>query len=440
MRTINSRLLLLTSVIIFLQACQQEWQTSNVTFIRVSSLDSVEIRQFSSSTFSAKRTYEARQKGEFFVAQNCENASNKCEYLDFFRFVTPSNAGLYWAVAEKIDGQKFSFPISVIDRSVKKACLLNQSFTYQAYSNVGGYNFYKTPYNRPLTVSLNRPIETLSSSFHGYGFSLHRVLSALEVDHHVIDDRYLTLYPDVLDSCSSLVFGGHSEYWSIQMLKAIEAFVLAGGDIINLSGNIAYWIVDYNETEDTITVDKRKSEIKRNRIKAFNPKIVDYFGGYYLGYPVKRKLNNAREYFESFPVTANNSGVTYEDFRHVVIEDPSHPAFSCLDDKQKFDDVALTIELDGVLLYTLVEGSEGSTAESDRQVSDVKGSLVSGWAIYGKQLRHIVLARDYENIYGGRVLFFGSIGWAENSRENPVTKTITEAALSDFFNINYKCN
>jgi len=421
----------------FLTSCESKWEPDNISFALVGSSNDNQVRKASKSSFSGRFTYAPNEKGIFYVGSDCERADRACEKEREYKFVSPEEPGFYWAVAIGDEDQEVAFPISVIDPSGEKACLIIPTFTYQAYSNTGGHNFYKTPYITPLTVSLNRPVSTQSSAHHGYGFSMYKILRSLLIEPRVIDDRYLSENPSILSNCSTLIFSGHSEYWSRTMFDSVEDYIVSGGDVINISGNIAYWLIDIDYSNELITVDKRKSMYSENRVKIAKPAAQYYFGGYYQGYPISRSIKSATEYENNFSV-AVEAGVTFSELRMMGIEDPSHPAFKCIENKSGvLDDQPLAVELDGVVLREFKSGE--SDVKQFRSVADVKGALLSGWVTYAKQLKHIVLARDYINVYGGRVLFFGSIGWPEAALKNGQTAQITKSAISNFFSKTYVC-
>ena len=52
------------------------------------------------------------------------------------------------------------------------------------------------------------------------------------------------------------MINGHSEYWSIEMYRALEAFLRGGGKVIVLSGNSLFWRVTYDETGEVMECRK----------------------------------------------------------------------------------------------------------------------------------------------------------------------------------------
>ena len=51
----------------------------------------------------------------------------------------------------------------------------------------------------------------------------------------------------VLEGYKTVVISGHSEYWSVPMCEALEAYLSRGGTCISLSGNSIFWRVSFNE-------------------------------------------------------------------------------------------------------------------------------------------------------------------------------------------------
>ncbi|MCI0362628.1 MAG: LamG domain-containing protein [Phycisphaerales bacterium] len=62
-----------------------------------------------------------------------------------------------------------------------------------------------------------------------------------------ITDLDLHRDPDVLKGYKVFLINGHSEYWSIEMYRGLEAYLAAGGNVMCLSGNSLCWRVSYNE-------------------------------------------------------------------------------------------------------------------------------------------------------------------------------------------------
>lgn len=411
---------------------------STLDFVEYTYLESDKYRKMSNQTFSYKRTYGLGDTAHFKIVDRCTDASKACSFKKEINFKVPNIAGLYWAIYEG-----HAFPINVVDLSKKKSCLLVSSFTFQAYSKKGGHSFYTTPYNKPLTVSLERPIFSgslkRSVGAHSNTFPIYSLAKEVGLEIHIFDDLFLHQNTNVLsESCSSLIFSQHPEYWTEKMYFAIKSFIESGKNILNFSANIAYWKTSIDEVSNTITVDKRSQFLKMNRFKFIDKDVTSIFGGYYLGYPVERYASTEEIYLEKYPVISGLSGFSYDELRKIKILNKSSSLFSCLPrDVSKLPDTALKIEVDGIILNELKKGSGDKNFKAN--IADINGPLLSAWAVYGKSLREYVVARDFKNEYGGRVISFGSIGWSDFSMKNENIKLITKKALATLNNFEVTC-
>jgi hypothetical protein len=57
---------------------------------------------------------------------------------------------------------------------------------------------------------------------------------------------------------------GHSEYWSVPMYRATDAYLRRGGNLIMLSGNAVFWRVSFND--DCTVVECRKADAAGVRV------------------------------------------------------------------------------------------------------------------------------------------------------------------------------
>ncbi len=347
---------------------------------------------------------------------------------------------MYWVLGKDLAGDAHKFPINVVDTaSAKKACLLVSSFTEQAYNRKGGKSFYSSPYTEPITLSLNRPLSNPGSNAHGHIYPTISFLKDLGKTAHIFDDLYL--HNDGIDltkSCKYLILSGHSEYWTQKMLDSITKYVRQGGNVANFSSNYGYWLVTLSDDQSTITVDKTKSNIKINRLDKKHAYIKEMLGIYYLGYPVERYAENEALFKEKYPVLSNVPELDYKGLRTMNIEDRSHPVFSCLDPSMNvLQDTALKIEVDGKLLVQYKKEDPIPKIYTDSKSID--GALLTAWAVYGKNIRKIVVARDLATPYDGRIVSFGSIGWLNVSLREKITREITMNTLALFENTEYQC-
>lgn len=389
--------------------------------------------------FSAKRTYAPNEAGLFNVASECDDPEAGCVVETKFSFKAPKDVGMYWVEGVDEAQKLHRFPISVVNPGVKKACLLVSSFTEQAYSRQGGKSFYSTPYTAPITLSLNRPILNPGSNTHGYIYPSVKFLQDLGVGSHIFDDLHLhNKKIDLIENCKYLILESHSEYWTQSMLEQISGFVQAGNDVANFSSNFGYWLTQMSEDQKSITVDKTKVNIKQNRLDKKHSYIRDMLGMYYIGYPVSRYAGDEQAYKEKYPLLSKVEELNYKNLRSMRIEDSKHPAFSCIKEPSGvIPDIALRVEVDGKLLREYRKGK--LIPKNVAEVDDVDGALLTAWAVYGKHVRHIVVGRDFNTPYGGRVISFGSIGWLNKSLTDETTRDITMNVLALFEGKQYEC-
>jgi len=369
----------------------------------------------SSSTFSEKNTISIGETSYFYTTDG-----NSCNRSDF-------------------KGEKFSHPISVIDKGKIKACLVNPTFTKQAYNKAGGRNLYSTPHIGPDTVSIFRPLSNRTSIFHRHYFPIHDLLKVMNMDFHTIDDQYISENKNALNICSSLILSGHPEYWSASMLKQIKSFIKSGKDLLNLSGNAGYWLVDYNRKKGTITVDKSATG-KSYRLHNNPQELRKLLGGYFLGYPVKRKIKTAEEYKSDYlSLTTNKESVTYKELTTVKVLNEKHPAFKCFTQDEIHNiDIPITVEVDGIASRKI--GYKQENVKTSVPTPTIPGALFSTWLIHSKQFIEAVVGVDFKNEYGGRTFQIGSIGWGPRIWRDKDILKVSKSIIADFYNIHYQCD
>jgi hypothetical protein len=120
--------------------------------------------------------------------------------------------------------------------------------TYQAYNGYGGADLYEWPgtqHPRASTVSFDRPYDHLWGA--GLFFRLDFPLIVWLEDHgynpSYISDLDIARTPSIVHNVTTLVFSGHSEYWTGGMRDTIEAAAKAGTNMAFLGANQAFWQV-----------------------------------------------------------------------------------------------------------------------------------------------------------------------------------------------------
>ena len=80
---------------------------------------------------------------------------------------------------------------------------------------------------------------------------LHRWLDGFYGDHDgyaydVITDHDLHRNPEILEGYQTLFINGHSEYWSAEAYRGVDAFLSSGGTVVALSGNTMFWRTSFS--------------------------------------------------------------------------------------------------------------------------------------------------------------------------------------------------
>jgi len=82
--------------------------------------------------------------------------------------------------------------------------------------------------------------------------------------YDVASDLDLHRDPDLLRDYRAVVVAGHSEYWSLPMYRATDAYLRGGGSLVVLSGNSVFWRVSFND--DGSVMECRKADAAGNRV------------------------------------------------------------------------------------------------------------------------------------------------------------------------------
>ena len=142
-------------------------------------------------------------------------------------------------------GRASSFvPIVVKSQSVKsEITFVSSVLTWQAYNQWGGTSLYKgddgTRETRAESVTFNRPYDgDGAGQFRYMEEPLVQLIEQLGMDTQYLTDIDLGKAERI--NSGSIVFGGHSEFWSYPMRSVVEKTVAAGKNLIVLGGNTGY--------------------------------------------------------------------------------------------------------------------------------------------------------------------------------------------------------
>ena len=267
--------------------------------------------------------------------------------------------------------------------------------TWQSYNQWGGKSLYKGEdakrETRASEVSFDRPYDGDGSGQVRYmELPLLKIVEKLGIDINYATDFDLDSNKELLKNTNAVLFGGHSEYWTIEMRASVEEAIANGVNLIVLGGNTAY-----NKT--TLSLDRRSmSEIIPWRDPTVNKPESIFLGSQFLTLGIRRDL---------------------------VISNPQRWPFSTLNNVTKIEGI-MGYEVDSPLY------SPGPGVES-----------LGAMNILPTEKRKIAMSTYYSAPSGAGVLNIGTNGWVcaiENlcpwgyrfSKENSdVIATVTQEIL-----------
>jgi len=187
---------------------------------------------------------------------------------------------------------KISSFVPLIIRNPKvpsEITFVSSVLTWQSYNQWGGKSLYKgedaTKETRASEVSFDRPYDGDGSGQVRYmELPLLKIVEKLGVDINYATDFDLDSNKELLKNTNTLLFGGHSEYWTIEMRASVEEAIANGVNLIVLGGNTAY-----NKT--TLSLDKRTmSEIIPWREAIVSAPESIFLGSQFLTLGIRRDL------------------------------------------------------------------------------------------------------------------------------------------------------
>lgn len=164
----------------------------------------------------------------------------------FFTVNQKTLPGQYLIRLEDKNGYSNFVPIMVTNPEAKSpVTFISSVLTWQAYNEWGGYSLYKGPNrtrgSRGMVVSLDRPYDgDGAGQFRYMEFPIVRLAEKLGIDLNYMTDFELNKNPSSLENTKSIVFGGHSEYWTTPMRDAVDAAVARGVNMVSFGGNAGY--------------------------------------------------------------------------------------------------------------------------------------------------------------------------------------------------------
>jgi hypothetical protein len=133
--------------------------------------------------------------------------------------------------------------------------ILYPTNTMAAYNYAGGLSMYSEPV-AATTVSFARPPG--ASSNHAFFSAFLEWFAMIKLPYSIgyVADIDLENYASIAGA-KLLVVIGHSEYWTRRARENFDQFVLAGGNVLMLSGNNMWWQVRYSDDQSQMICYKR---------------------------------------------------------------------------------------------------------------------------------------------------------------------------------------
>ena len=200
-----------------------------------------------------------------------------CDWPVVADVVVPIGAptGVYTLCVTTAEEQR-ELPFVVMGTS--RVVLQVPTLTWQAYGNLGrdpehwpGRSHYSlhSDGSAVIVTTSRRPCDTFSpharlevdghDGFAGADVVTHLLMADLYawqwlvaegVGPALIDDRELHLAGiEALEGVDVLVLSAHPEYWTTQMLDALQTYLDRGGSVIYLGGNGLYWVTSLHPTK-----------------------------------------------------------------------------------------------------------------------------------------------------------------------------------------------
>ncbi len=145
-------------------------------------------------------------------------------------------------------------PFTVYGDAPSDATFVSSVLTWQSYNQWGGESLYKGADGARETaatfVKFDRPYDgDGSGQFRYMEQPLLTLIEKLGLDINYVTDLNVDKNPSVFQSTKAILFGGHSEYWTVAMRDSIDAAVASGVNLVAFGGNTAYAITEIEGRE-----------------------------------------------------------------------------------------------------------------------------------------------------------------------------------------------
>ncbi len=179
--------------------------------------------------------------------------------------------GFYYLVLSGGAGKDHLIPLVVESESMAgKAVLVLNDCTMQAYNRWGGYSLYRGPdatkQERAYKVSFDRPYENFME-MELWHSPLVRAAEAIQdsgLKLAYTTEARIGTKPRLLSEAASVVFGGHSEYWSPILRHNVETSRDNGTNVVFFGANNVYWRTRMESSslgQDRVMVCYRSAEL-----------------------------------------------------------------------------------------------------------------------------------------------------------------------------------
>ena len=164
-------------------------------------------------------------------------------------FLAPTASYLAYANDRMIDGPEalFTNKDPTLNKAAYDYCFANNLLsTYDLHADGSGVCYSST--RRPIVNMRPQFHHTVLATPHQFPADLHLLdwLEAQQFNYDVITDHLLHAEgTTLLESYRTIVTGTHPEYWSHEMLDALQEYLSNGGRLMYLGGNGFYWVTSF---------------------------------------------------------------------------------------------------------------------------------------------------------------------------------------------------
>jgi len=188
------------------------------------------------------------------------------------------SSGVYLVKLSAASGAQGYLPFVVRPATPQPVLVILPVMTYEAYNPFGGPDLYgwpHGPHDRGYVVSFDRPYALEDGA--GYLFRLDFPLIVWLEDHGYTPafatDTDIAADPALVTGAKTVIFSGHSEYWTAAMHDTFDAAAAAGVNILNFGANTGWWqarlTVDSSGVADRTIVEYKDAAL--DPLAADNP-------------------------------------------------------------------------------------------------------------------------------------------------------------------------